>query len=173
MLDLPEARFGSSSDLREPGVAADRQRAATDDLHPGVLLRVVRRSDADAAVEGELGNRVVEHLRPHEPELDDLGACVGEAVHDSREDGRRRQAHVVPDGGAAGLEMLRVRARHAVRAVLVELARVDPANVVRLEDGGVEHGGMLVAPAIVSTIQPWSASSQPFCSSISSTQRVW
>ena len=101
-LDLPEARFGSSSDLRESGVASDRERAATDDLHPGVLLRVVRRGDADAAVEAELGNRVVEHLRPHEPELDGLGARVGEAVHDSREDRRRRQAHVVPDGGARG-----------------------------------------------------------------------
>ena len=81
----------------------------------------MRGGHADAAVEVELGDRVVEHLRPHEPELDDVGAGVGGAVHDGREHRRRRQAHVVPDGGAAGLEVLDVARADAVRAVLVEL----------------------------------------------------
>ena len=54
-------------------------RAAAHDLHPGVLLRVMRRGDADSTVEAELRDRVVEHLRPDEPELDDIGSAVGDS----------------------------------------------------------------------------------------------
>ena len=71
-----EAGLGPSSDLGQPRVAADGKSAAPDDLHPGVLLRVVRGGDADPAVEAEFGDGVVQHLGPDEPEPDDVGACV-------------------------------------------------------------------------------------------------
>ncbi len=58
-----------------------------------------------------------------------------------------------PTATRARLEVLRICPRDAVRAVLVELRRVDPADVVGLEDGRIEHGGMLVAPVVVSTLQ--------------------
>ncbi len=66
--------------LGETRVSADGQRSAADDLHPCVLLGIVRRGDADPAVERELGDRVVEHLGPDEAELDDVGARVCDAL---------------------------------------------------------------------------------------------
>ena len=42
---------------------------------PVYSFGIVRRGDADPAVEAELGDRVVEHLRPDEAELDDVGAA--------------------------------------------------------------------------------------------------
>ena len=50
----PVPANGTVADLVQPRLAPDRQRPAAHDLHPGVLLRVVRRGDHDAAVEPEL-----------------------------------------------------------------------------------------------------------------------
>src|SRR5262249_40153926 len=132
----------------------------------------VRGGDGDASVEAELGDRVIEHLGSDEPELYDLDAAVCEAVHDRRADRRRRYAHVPPDRDGTRLELLRVPPCDAVRAFLVQLRRIDPANVVGLEDGRIEHPGMLVAFACVSTLHAWSASSHRFCSSTLSTRRA-
>ena len=111
----------------------------SDDLHPRVLLRVVRGGDADAPVEAELADGVVHHLGADHPEVEDVGAAVGRAVHECRRHRRRAQPHVAPDRDRAGLEMLDVCPPDPVCAVLVELRRVDAADVVRLEDLRVEH----------------------------------
>ena len=177
---------GAVAHVEEARLAADRQRAAADDLHPGVLLRVVRGGDADAAVEAELADREVEHLRPDQPEVEHVRAAVRGALDQRLGHRRRGDAHVAPDGDPARLELLDVRAPDRVRALLVELGRMEPADVVRLEDLRVEHGPMLwnlaedrltarsatgVRWRRASTIQGWNASSPPSSSSTSSARR--
>ena len=137
--DRAEPGLGARADVLEAGVAADGQRAAADDLHPRVLLRVVRGGDADAAVEPELADRVVDHLGADHPEVADVGAAVRGPLHHRRRHRRRREAHVAPDRDRARLEVLDVRATDRVRAFLVELGAVEAADVVRLEDSRVEH----------------------------------
>ena len=135
----PESGLRAGADLVETGVASDRQRAAADDLHPRVLLGVVRSGDADPPVEAELADGVVEHLGPDQAEVEHLGAAVGCAVDGRLRHPRRRQAHVAPDRDAVRREFLDIRAPDRVGARLVELVGVDPAHVVRLEDFGVQH----------------------------------
>ena len=138
--------LGARADVEEPGVAADGQRAAADDLHPGVLLGVVRGGDHDAAVEPQLADREIDHLRPDHPDVQDVDAGVGGSPDDRRGHGRAGHAHVAPDGDVLRLEQLRVGAADRVGALLVELGRVDPADVVGLEDLGIEgHARMLRA----------------------------
>ena len=77
-----------------------------------------------------------------------------------------------------GSEVLHVRAPDRVRAFLVELRPVEAANVVRLEDPGVEHAvshrigtAARLRPRPVRSapiLQGWNASSQPCSSSTSS-----
>ena len=131
------------ADLEQARLAAHRQRAAADDLHPRVLLRVVRGGDADAAVEPELADGEVDHLGADQPEVEHVGARVGGAVDQRGGHRRRGEAHVAPDGDPPRLEVLDVGAADRVRALLVELVGVDAADVVGLEDLRVEHGSML------------------------------
>ena len=93
---------------------------------------------------------------------------------------RRGEPHVSADSDGARLEVLDVCAADAVGAVPLAELDVQAADVVGLEHGGVEHGSMLTAahcgtfgtPVVVSTLQGWSASSPPCCSSTSSTPRA-
>ena len=136
----PLAADGAVADLEQPRLAADRQRAAAHDLHPGVLGGVVRGGDHDPAVEPELPGREVDHLGADHPEVGDVDAAVGDAVDHRLGHRRRREAHVAPDRDPPRLELLRERAPDRVRALLVELRRVERAHVVRLEGRGIEHG---------------------------------
>ena len=83
--------------VEQPRLAADRQRALPHDLHAGVLLRVVRRGDGDPAVEAELADREIEHLRADHAEVEHLRAAVGRAFAHRRRHRRRREAHVAAD----------------------------------------------------------------------------
>src|SRR5919197_1812525 len=51
----------------------------------------------------------------------------------------------MPDGDLARLELLDERKTDRIGALLVELGRIDAADVVRLEGLWLEHGGMLRA----------------------------
>ena len=110
------------ADLQQPGVAADRQRAAADDLHARVLLRVVRGGDRDAAVELELADREIDHLRADEPDVEHVGARrrphPGSAASAIDGDERRMSR---PTAIRAGSNCLDVGAPDRVGAVLVEL----------------------------------------------------
>ena len=141
--DRPGAGTGQGpvADVEEARVAADGQRAAADDLHPRVLLRVVRGGDGDAAVEPELADREVEHLRADQPEVEDVGARGRGALDHRRRHRRRGERMSRPTAMRSRLELLDVGAPDRVRAVLVELVRIDAAHVVRLEDLRVEHRG--------------------------------
>ena len=144
----PERLQRAVAYVQQARLAAHRQRTAADDLHPGVLLRVVRCGDAHATVEPELADRVVDHLGADHPEVEDVRAAVSGAVDQRSRHRRRRDAHVAADRDAARLEVLDVRAADRVRALLVQLVRIDAADVVGLEDAGIEHGLTLAeAPA--------------------------
>ena len=58
------------TDLHQPRVAADRKRAAPDDLHAGVLLGIVRGGDHDPAFEVEVADGEIDHLGPDHAEID-------------------------------------------------------------------------------------------------------
>ncbi len=106
----------------------------------------MRGGDADPAVEPELADGVVDHLRADHPEIADVGAAVGSSLdHRGRHRGRR-DAHVAADRDRLRLEVLDVGAADRVRALLVELGAVEAADVVCLEDPGIEHVLILEAP---------------------------
>ena len=138
-----EAGQRAVAHVEEARVPADGKGAAADDLHPRVLLRVVRRGDGDAAVETERADGVVDHLRPDQPDVEDVGAAVGRALDRRGLHLRRHRPHVAPDRDPPRLELLDVGAADRVRALLVEFVRVDPADVVRLEHLRIEHARML------------------------------
>ncbi len=92
-----------------------------------------------AAVEPELADREIEHLGADHADVDDIGAAVGRALDQRCGHRRRREPHVAADGDPARLELLDVRAPDRVGALLVELGRIEPAHVVRLEGSRVEH----------------------------------
>ena len=86
-----------------------------------------------------MADREVEHLGADEPDVDDLGPGRRRALDRRLRHRRRRDAHVAPDGDLLRLELLDVGAPDRARAVLVDLVRIDPADVVRLEDLRIEH----------------------------------
>ncbi len=137
----PLAAHRPVADLDEPGLAPDRKRPAPHDLHPRVAGGVVRGRDHDPTVEAEVSGREVHHLGPDHPEVGHLDARVGHAVDHSFGHRRRREAHVPPDRDPAWLELLRERPPDRVGALLVELRRVEGANVICLERRGIEHLG--------------------------------
>src|SRR5438874_776222 len=73
--DRPEPGERPVAHVEQPRLAADGQRSRTDDLHAGVLLRIVRRGHGDAAVESARADREIEHLRPDHPDVEDVGAA--------------------------------------------------------------------------------------------------
>ncbi len=122
------------ADVEEPGVGADRKRASAHDLRARVLLRIVGCGDRGAAVEPELADGVVEHLGPDHPDVDDFRARFCRPANERLMHRGRREPHVPADRDRLGLELLGVGATYRVGAGLVELGRIDPSDVVCLED---------------------------------------
>src|SRR5215217_5642599 len=143
---LAESPQSAIADLGEARLAADRQRPLADDLHPRVLLGVVRGRDRDPPVEPEVADGEIEHLRPDEADVEDLRAGVHRTALRRRRHRRRREPHVPPDGDPLRGELLDVGSTDSVRPLLVQLGRINPTDVVGLENLGVEHGGMLREP---------------------------
>ena len=86
-------RLAALLELRDAGVAAERQRALPHQLHAVVLRRVVRGRDHDAAVQPLRGDPEVQHLRGHEAEVERRGAPAAaapaaKASSSPRDDGR-------------------------------------------------------------------------------------
>ena len=133
--------FTSSSPESPPTGSAPRRTI----FMPVYSFGVVRRGDADAAVEPELADRVVDHLGPDEPDVEDVGAAVGGTLDRPRPPSSARTRACRGRRRSRGARSARRTPRPiAVRAVLVELRRVEAADVVRLEDRGIEHARMLV-----------------------------
>ena len=140
-------------DLVEPRVAADRERAAADDLHAVVGRRVVRGGHLEPALVAVLADREVEHLGADLAEIDDVGAGVGRAPDRGCRDLGRREAHVSPDRHDLGLERGDIPAGDCVCTVRVELVWHDSAHVVRLEHGGRQHRRMSLASVSIRPLQ--------------------
>ena len=87
----------------------------------------------------QLADGEIEHLGPDHPEVHDVRAAVRGTRDHGRGHRRRVHAHVAADRDALRLELLDVGPPDRVGALLVELLAVDPAHVVRLENGGIEH----------------------------------
>ena len=100
----------------------------------------MRRRDAGTAVQAQLDDREIHHLRSDEPDVEHVRSGVRRALDERGSHGRRGQPHVSTDGDGSRLEVLDVGTTDAVCAILVELVSVEAADVVRLEDGGIEHG---------------------------------
>ena len=126
------------ADVGDAFVAAQRKRLAADHLHAVVLLRVVRRGDLDAAVVAVRRDREVEHVGRNHPVVDDVGALRGGAVDERGRERRRRQPHVAPDGDPFRLQIRDERRADGARGLFVDLARIHAADVVGLEDSGVQ-----------------------------------
>ena len=86
-----------------------------------------------------LADGEIDHLRADEPDVDDLGARVGGAFDHRLRHRGRGEPHVASDRDLGRLELLDVGAANRVAALLVELRRVDAADVVGLEDLRIEH----------------------------------
>jgi hypothetical protein len=138
---MPGTGHGAVADVEQPRLPTDGERTAADDLHPGVLLRIVRRRDHDPPVELEVADREIEHLRADHPEVEDICARVGCALAGGGRHRRRRETHVAPDGDARRRELVDVRTADRVGAGLVELLGVEAAHVIRLEHRRIEHCG--------------------------------
>jgi len=101
-----------------------------------------------AAVEAARADRPVEHLGADHPDVEHVGALVGDATGVGLGHGRRRQAHVAAQphaqlGGRRALEVgqhARKATPDPVRERLVHLVRVEAPDVVGLEDRRVCHG---------------------------------
>ena len=107
----------------------------------------MRGGDGDAALEAELTDGAVEHLRADQADVDDVGARVGRALDHRARHRRRRQAHVPANGDPPRLEVLDVRPPDRVCALFVQLGRVDAPDVVRLENRGIQHKGDAMSEA--------------------------
>ena len=99
----------------------------------------MRRGDADAAVEPELADGEIDHLRSDHPQVEHVRAAVDGAVDQCRGHRRGGEPHVAADGDPLRLELLDVGAADRVRAFLVQLVGIETADVVGLEGLGIEH----------------------------------
>ena len=133
--------MASFADVQKARVPSDGHRAAAHDLETRVLLGVVRRGHLEPAVEPQMADREIEHLGADEPDVDHVGPGGSSALDRRLRHGRRRAAHVAPDGDAFRLELLDVGAADLARAVLVDLVRIDPPDVVGFEDLWIQHRG--------------------------------
>ena len=127
-------RLAALLELGDPRVAAQRQRPLFHQLHAVVLRRVVRGGHHDAAVQPPGGDAEVEHLGGDETEVHGRGAGRGGAGGERLEKpgGRRTGVHARAEPRCA--QLLREGAADALGGRLIQLPRIEPADVVGLED---------------------------------------
>ena len=95
----------------------------------------------EAALVAVLADGEVQHLGADEADLVDVAAGVERGLDGRLAELGRRQPHVAADRHRARLELVDVGAHDAVHAVGVQLVRDDAADVVGLEDRGIERHG--------------------------------
>ena len=73
------------------------------------------------------------------PVVDDVAALRDRALDERRGQRRRRQPHVARHGKAARPEVGDKGASELAEQILGDLLRIEPANVVGLEDVGIDR----------------------------------
>ena len=137
-----EAVLDVRADLGEAAVAGQRDAAAPDQLRARVGLRVVRGGAHQAAVEAARPDEPVEHLGAHHPGVDHVRALGHQPVAVAAGQLGGGEPHVAPQPDAqlvralAGQlgERARQPAPDRLRRVAVDVAPVEAADVVGLED---------------------------------------
>ena len=94
----------------------------------------MRRGDLRAAVEIVADDGEVEHVGGQHAVVDDVGALLAHAFDEGGGERRRRHAHVARDADRRRLQIGGEAAADLPGDVLVDLARVEAADVVGLED---------------------------------------
>ena len=131
------------ADVVDAGVAAQRERLPPDHLDAVVLLRIVRRGDLRAAVVAVARDGVVEHVGAHHAVVDDVGALGAGALDERRRHRGRRQPHVARHRDPLRLQIADEAAADLPRRLFVHFGRIQPADVVGLEDGRVDAHSLL------------------------------
>ena len=120
-------------DIREPRVLADGGGARPAQLDPVVLGGVVAGSEHRRR-RVEPPRREVHEVGRDQPELDHVGAGQGGAVGERGRERLRRRPHVPPHQHQRRARERDERVADPPRDVVVEVVRVQPTDVVGLED---------------------------------------
>ena len=128
------------ADLPDPGVAGEGERPAAHHLDPVPLLRVVGGGDDRAPVEVVAPDVVVEHVGADDADVGDRRALRAGAFDEGGRELGRGQPAVAAHRDAARAEVVHEGAAHAPGDLGVELRGVEPADVVGLEDAGLDGG---------------------------------
>ncbi len=128
------------ADLAEPGVARECLGAFARHFQAVVFGGIVGCRDHHAAVEAVLADGEVERVGRDEADVGDVGAGFVRPARERLEQGDARRAHVAADDDAAQPELLDERPADGVGRIVAQLVRVDAADVVALEDAGLERG---------------------------------
>ena len=142
-----EPGFDLGAQLADPGVARQRDRAAPDELGAGVALGVVRGGAHQAAVEVARADEVIQHLGPDLAGVEHGRALGAHALAVSARELRGGQSHVPAEPEAQrrcrlALELAdhpRERPADQLGRGSVDVAAVQPADVVGLEDPGARR----------------------------------
>ena len=130
------------ANLADAGVPGQGDGATTHHLDPVPLLRVVGRGDDGPSVEVATPDGEVEHVRSDHPHVLDAAAPRGRSFDERRRDDRRARANVPTHGDVSRAEEIDEGSADLTGDGAVDLGRIDPTNVIGLEDGGVGHQGL-------------------------------
>ena len=134
----PGIRLDKGFDIGDPGGSADRHGLRAAELESVPFAGIVRGSDHDPAVGAEKSVRMIVHGRGAEAEIDDVGALFGDAFCQGLEKRFRVRPHVASDDDFPCAGVDDEGAADLFGDSLVELFRVNAADVVGFEDSG--HG---------------------------------
>jgi hypothetical protein len=126
------------ADVADAGIAAERGGAFPDHLDAVVLLRVVRGGDLRAALEVVLDDRVIQHVGAEHAVVDHVRPLLARALDERRGQCGRRRAHVTRDADLRCVQVCDESAPDLPRHLLVDLVGVQAADVVGLEDAGID-----------------------------------
>jgi len=125
-------------DLREAGLLAHRRGAGPAELDAVVLRRIVAGREHRAG-RIELARREVDDVGGAKADVGHIRARERRTLDEGRGERHRRRPHVVTDDHLLGSGEVRERVADLARERLIDLIRVNAANVVSLEDGVERH----------------------------------
>ena len=97
----------------------------------------MRGRDHHAAVEAVFADGKVERVGRDQADIGDVGAGIGRSARERIEKGDARWPHVAARDDALGPEQRHEAASDAVCDVVVDFGRINPANVVGLENSRI------------------------------------